>query len=46
MTEEIKVLVVDDHELIRDAWISLLNDAPGIRVVGKSDNADEAYELA
>lgn len=46
MTEDIKVLVVDDHELIRDAWIALLNDAPGIRVIGKSDNADEAYELA
>ena len=46
MSELIKVLVVDDHALIREAWVSLLSTAPGIQVVGKTDNADDAYNLS
>ena len=46
MSEVIRVLVVDDHALIREAWVAMLNAAPGIEVVGKSDNADEAFQLA
>ena len=46
MADEIKVLVVDDHALIREAWVAMLNAAPGIEVVGKADNADDAFTLA
>ncbi len=46
MSEEIKVLVVDDHALIREAWVAMINAAPGMHVVGKTDNADDAFLLA
>ena len=46
MADEIKVLVVDDHALIREAWVAMLNAAPGIEVVGKADNAEDAFTFA
>ena len=46
MEQVIKVLIVDDHKLISEAWSSLLKDAPGILVVGTADNVDEAYDMA
>jgi two-component system response regulator NreC len=46
MADEIKVLVVDDHALIREAWVAMLNAAPGIEVVGKTDNVEDAFMLA
>jgi DNA-binding NarL/FixJ family response regulator len=30
----IKVLVVDDHELIRTGLMKMLNDVPGVKVSG------------
>ena len=32
----IDVLVVDDQELIRSAFVILLRSAPGLRVVGEA----------
>ncbi len=46
MADEIKVMVVDDHALIREAWVAMLSAAPGIVVVAKTDNADEAFLFA
>ena len=46
MADEIKVMVVDDHALIREAWVAMLSAAPGIVVVAKTDNADDAFMLA
>ena len=46
MEGAIKVLIVDDHKLISEAWASLLRDAPNILVVGTADNVDEAYNMA
>jgi DNA-binding NarL/FixJ family response regulator len=34
----IKVLIVDDHKLISEAWSSLLKDAPSILVIGTADS--------
>ena len=45
MDANIKVLIVDDHKLISEAWSSLLKDAPDIQVVGTADNVD-AFEWA
>ncbi|HEX4044941.1 MAG TPA: response regulator [Gammaproteobacteria bacterium] len=42
----IKVLVVDDHALIRMAIKSLLIDAPGIKVIGEAASGEEAVVLA
>ena len=46
MDANIKVLIVDDHKLISEAWSSLLKDAPDIHVVGTADNVDDAYSMA
>lgn len=42
MTDNIRVLVVDDHRLIRKGLISLLSTAPEIEVVGEAENGDSA----
>ena len=45
METTIKVLIVDDHKLISEAWTSLLKDAPNIWVVGTADNAEDAFSM-
>jgi len=45
MESEIKVLIVDDHNLVAQAWASLLENAHGIKAVGIADNADDAYNF-
>lgn len=42
----IKVMVVDDHELVRTGVARILNDAPGIRVVGEAASGEEALSIA
>ena len=46
MESTIKVLIVDDHKLISEAWSSLLKDAPDIQVIGTADNVDDAYDMS
>lgn len=46
MESNIKVLIVDDHKLISEAWSSLLKDAPDIQVIGTADNVDDAYSMS
>lgn len=41
---EISVLLVDDHSLVRRGFRRLLEDAPGIRVVGEASDGHEAVE--
>jgi DNA-binding NarL/FixJ family response regulator len=40
------VLLVDDHALVRRGFRRLLEDDPGITVVGEGSNGDEAIRLA
>ena len=42
----IRVLLVDDHNLVRAGIRSLLNEMPGIEVVAEANNGREAIELA
>jgi two-component system invasion response regulator UvrY len=42
----IKVLVVDDHELVRSGISRLLTDAKGIDVVGEAASGEEAVQFA
>ncbi|UWN52243.1 Response regulator UvrY [Alcanivorax sp. ALC70] len=42
----IKVLVVDDHDLVRTGIARMLDDQEGIRVVGQADSGEEAVRLA
>jgi two-component system invasion response regulator UvrY len=42
----IKVMVVDDHELVRTGITRILNDAPGIVVVAEAASGEEALKIA
>lgn len=42
----IKVLVVDDHDLVRSGIVRLLSDAKGIQVVGDASSGEEAVQLS
>ena len=46
MTETIRVLLVDDHAIVRDGIRSLLATEPGIEVVGEADNGRDAIVKA
>jgi DNA-binding NarL/FixJ family response regulator len=41
-----RVLVVDDHELLRVALRGLLENEPDLEVCGEAADADEAFRLA
>ncbi len=43
---EISVLLVDDHSLVRHGFRRMLEDDPGIRVVGEASDGFEAIESA
>jgi DNA-binding NarL/FixJ family response regulator len=43
---EITVLLVDDHALVRKGFHRILEDDPGIRVVGEASDGTEAVKLA
>lgn len=42
----LRVLLADDHEIVREGLISLLNDEETVRVVGEAANGREAVDLA
>lgn len=41
----IRIIIVDDHELIRNGVKMKLSDEPGIEIVGMAKNGSEAFEL-
>jgi DNA-binding NarL/FixJ family response regulator len=46
MADRITVLLVDDHSLVRSGFRRILEDDPGILVVGEASDGREAVELA
>lgn len=46
MAEGIRILVVDDHELVRQGFRALLAVKPGFEVVGEAADGREAVEMA
>lgn len=46
MTSPIRVLIVDDHEIVREGLGTLLSEEATIRVVGQAANGTEAVTLA
>lgn len=46
MTQELRVLIAEDHALVREGIRLILEAEPGIRVVGEASNGREALEMA
>jgi two-component system invasion response regulator UvrY len=40
------ILIVDDHQLLRETWSSILNNHLGYKVTGECDSAEKAIQLA
>ncbi|HNF48852.1 MAG TPA: response regulator transcription factor [Chitinophagales bacterium] len=43
--QEIKLVIVDDHQIFLDGIVSLLEDEPGIKITGTAHNGSEALSL-
>jgi NarL family two-component system response regulator LiaR len=46
MSRIIRILIVDDHTVVRDGLIALLSAEPGMKVVGSCGDGQEALALA
>jgi NarL family two-component system response regulator LiaR len=46
MSESIRVLIADDHQLVRQGLAALLAVKPGFEVIGQAENGAEAVKLA
>jgi DNA-binding NarL/FixJ family response regulator len=46
MSEDIRVVLIDDHPLFREGVAHTLNSDPDISVVGEGENAEDAVHLA
>src|ERR671917_1517362 len=44
-TESARLLIVDDHDLVRDGYQRMLDREPDLEVVGEATNGREAVEL-
>ena len=45
MAQKIKVLVVDDHPLVREGLVNLINQEADLEVCGEADNEPDALEM-
>lgn len=41
----VRVVVVDDHRVVRAGLVALLRQAPGLEVVGEAGNGQEALDV-
>ncbi len=44
--ETVRVMVVDDHEVVRQGLIAMLNRRPGLSLVAEADSAEQAVSRA
>jgi two-component system NarL family response regulator len=44
-TADIRLLIADDHPIVRMGFASILNASPGLSLVGEASTGDEALEL-
>jgi DNA-binding NarL/FixJ family response regulator len=42
---DMKILIVDDHKVVRDGVRFMLSDAPDIEVVGDADSAESMFQI-
>jgi len=46
VTTPIRIVVADDHPIVRDGLRALIEASPGLELLGEATNGDEAIELA
>lgn len=46
MTQEIRILIVDDHDIVREGQRALIESEPGMELVGEAKDGIEAVDLA
>jgi DNA-binding NarL/FixJ family response regulator len=46
MTTPVRIVVADDHPIVRDGVRALVEASPGIELIGEATNGDEVIELA
>jgi DNA-binding NarL/FixJ family response regulator len=46
MTESIRILIADDHTIVRQGLARLLEEQPDLKVVGEATNGNKAIEIA
>ena len=46
LEDKIRILVVDDHQVVRNTIVAMLAREPGLEVVGTAENGREAVRLA
>jgi DNA-binding NarL/FixJ family response regulator len=46
VTTPVRVVIADDHPIVRDGLRALIEATPGIELLGEATNGDEAIELA
>lgn len=46
MTDPIKILLVDDHAIVREGYRRLVESEPSMRIVGEASDAEHAYQSA
>lgn len=44
-TSKLKILLVDDHAVVRAGYRTLLDDVPGLDIIGEADNGDMAVKM-
>ena len=42
--KKLRIVIVDDHKMVREGLRSLLQDDPGLKVVGEAENGNRALE--
>ena len=46
MSDKIKILIADDHELMREGLISILRNQPDFEIVGMAESGEQAINMA
>jgi two-component system invasion response regulator UvrY len=46
MMEKITLLITDDHTLVRESWVMLLNSDPRFKVIAQCNSGEDAVEQA
>jgi len=46
VTQDIRILIVDDHDIVREGQRALIETEPGMELVGEAKDGIEAVELA